>query len=152
MFLRLLSFAVLGILVSGCAATSSNEMMTQLQTRVGELEREVGTKDGEINDLRTEVQDLGYQLERMNAKNPRPAVATSIPVLSKEDGPIIRVSVAPEKVQSALQSAGYYKGNIDGKVGMKTREAIAEFQRDRGLKADGIVGRATWTELKTFLE
>lgn len=35
----------------------------------------------------------------------------------------------------------------DGKFGAKTESAVKQFQKDNGLKADGIVGPATWTAL-----
>ena len=54
-------------------------------------------------------------------------------------------------VQLALQKAGFYKGSIDGKVGLKTKKAIEAFQREKGLKADGKVGPKTWAELEKYL-
>lgn len=39
------------------------------------------------------------------------------------------------------------KYGADGKFGAKTEEAVKAFQKDRGLKADGIVGKATWAEI-----
>ena len=154
MVFRLFPIAVLALLLAGCATTRQNDGLTQLQTRVGELEKQVGAKDEEIGGLRDEVKDLSYQLEKVNTKSQRQVTNTSTAPISlpKADGPIIRVSASAEKVQTALQNAGYYKGNIDGKVGTKTREAIAQFQRDKGLKPDGILGRATWAELQTFGE
>lgn len=148
---RLFPVLFLAGLLSGCASANHNELITQLQSRVSELESEADRKDEDITDLRNEVKDLSYQLERTGSKSSR-SVSSAPIALPPADGPIIRVSAAPEKVQTALQSAGYYKGNVDGKAGAKTREAIAQFQRDRGLKADGVVGKATWAELKTFLE
>ncbi len=55
-------------------------------------------------------------------------------------------------IQTALKSAGFYKGNIDGKFGQGTRRAIKEFQLSKNLKADGVVGKKTWNELKPFLK
>jgi peptidoglycan hydrolase-like protein with peptidoglycan-binding domain len=68
------------------------------------------------------------------------------------EGEVIRVAISAENVQIALKNAGYYKGNIDGKVGSGTKAAISRFQRDRGLKADGIVGKKTWMELEKYLQ
>ncbi len=50
-------------------------------------------------------------------------------------------------IQRALKQAGFYQGNLDGKVGPLTKEAIVEFQRANGLKLDGVVGRQTWSKL-----
>ena len=55
-------------------------------------------------------------------------------------------------IQKALKKAGYYNGAIDGKVGPGTRDAIAAFQKDNGLSADGVCGRGTWAKLKSYLE
>ena len=57
--------------------------------------------------------------------------------------------VDPRDVQAALQGAGYYSGNIDGKIGGQTIEAIKQFQKDNNLKVDGIVGAGTWSQLKS---
>jgi N-acetylmuramoyl-L-alanine amidase len=46
-------------------------------------------------------------------------------------------------VQTKLKSWGYYKGNVDGVFGWKTRTAVIAFQKKHGLKGDGIVGTAT---------
>lgn len=54
-------------------------------------------------------------------------------------------------IQSALKQAGYYGGNVDGKAGPLTQKAIEDFQRAKGLKADGRVGPVTWTELVKYL-
>ena len=63
----------------------------------------------------------------------------------------IRVPVPARTVQAALKEAGFYRGNIDGKVGPQTVSAITEFQRSQGIKADGIVGRVTWQHLQAFV-
>ena len=55
-----------------------------------------------------------------------------------------------QKIQNALQNAGYYDGPIDGNIYDDTREAIKSFQRNNGLKSDGIVGRKTWRLLKKY--
>jgi peptidoglycan hydrolase-like protein with peptidoglycan-binding domain len=54
-------------------------------------------------------------------------------------------------IQKALKAAGYYQGQVDGKIGPDTREAVRNFQRDNGLTPDGIVGKTTWSRLKTHL-
>lgn len=64
-----------------------------------------------------------------------------------------RLAVRPgatfeEKVQNALRNAGFYSGEVDGKIGQKTREAIKAFQSANNLKVDGVVGTETWERLK----
>ncbi|MBW4520809.1 MAG: peptidoglycan-binding protein [Scytolyngbya sp. HA4215-MV1] len=46
-------------------------------------------------------------------------------------------------VQQKLRDRGYYDGAVDGIYGSLTRTAVTNFQRDFGLKADGIVGPRT---------
>ncbi|MFA6385070.1 MAG: peptidoglycan-binding domain-containing protein [Candidatus Omnitrophota bacterium] len=55
------------------------------------------------------------------------------------------------EIQTALKYAGFYTGNVDGKVGPKTKAAIEEFQRANGLVVDGKVGPKTWQALGQYL-
>lgn len=61
------------------------------------------------------------------------------------------VQLSPKQIQRALKSAGFYQGPIDGKIGPKTKAAIVKFQKAKGLKADGIVGKRTAPELNKYL-
>jgi len=56
----------------------------------------------------------------------------------------------PENIQKALKNAGFYTGEIDGKIGPKTIEAIKEFQEKNNLKVDGKVGPKTWERLREY--
>lgn len=47
------------------------------------------------------------------------------------------------KVQNTLNSCGYSCGTADGVMGTKTKKALKKYQRDNGLKADGVIGSAT---------
>lgn len=57
-----------------------------------------------------------------------------------------------KKIQMALQKAGYYKGEIDVKLGPRTKRAIKEFQKAKKLNPDGIVGEKTWEALSQYLK
>ena len=64
------------------------------------------------------------------------------------DGPIYTYSnLLPDEVianvQTALQNAGYYVGEITGSLGVDTRAALANFQRDYGLQVTGAIDEAT---------
>lgn len=48
-----------------------------------------------------------------------------------------------KSIQKVLKSKGYYTGSIDGIFGTGTKKAVIAFQKDNGLKADGIVGEKT---------
>lgn len=56
-----------------------------------------------------------------------------------------------EQIQIALKNAGYYDGEIDGKIGRKSQQAILDFQKDNGLVVDGKVGPKTWAKLNRYL-
>ena len=50
-------------------------------------------------------------------------------------------------IQNRLKELGYYQGTVDGIYGQQTFDAVAAFQRSRGLLADGIAGDQTLTAL-----
>ena len=52
-----------------------------------------------------------------------------------------------KRLQKALSNAGY-KVSSDGLFGDGTDKIVKQFQKDHGLEADGIVGKATWAKLK----
>ncbi len=73
-------------------------------------------------------------------------------VMSIEIDTSSSIAPTPKQVQTALKNAGYYKGEIDGKIGPKSKQAILDFQKDNDLMVDGKVGPKTWTKLKTHLD
>lgn len=54
-------------------------------------------------------------------------------------------------LQLALERSGYNTGAIDGIFGIKTQQALIEFQLDNKLLPDGIAGSRTWKKLIPFL-
>ncbi len=50
-------------------------------------------------------------------------------------------------IQSRLSALGYYTGKIDGIFGSATKAAVINFQNDKGLSSDGIVGSKTLAAL-----
>lgn len=52
-----------------------------------------------------------------------------------------------KEVQRRLKNWGYYKGSVDGVFGAGTKSAVIAFQKKNGLKADGVVGKATYKAL-----
>ncbi|MCK5213934.1 MAG: peptidoglycan-binding protein [Candidatus Omnitrophica bacterium] len=146
----------LAVLLTGCATTKSPQLTQQLQMRIGELERQLSQRDEEINELKYEIKDIAYEIDRMNSSKMRRVERTSSALTAvsagKDEKNLIRIDIGYDKVQSALKKAGYYNGPIDSKIGAKTQKAIAKFQGDHGLKGDGIVGKKTWMELRTYLK
>jgi peptidoglycan hydrolase-like protein with peptidoglycan-binding domain len=50
--------------------------------------------------------------------------------------------------QDGLNTLGFRTGGLDGVFGAQTRNAVINYQRSRGLTADGIVGCNTWRSLQ----
>ena len=50
---------------------------------------------------------------------------------------------AVKKLQEALKNRGYYSGKIDSTFGSGVYAAVKAFQKDNGLKVDGVAGPAT---------
>jgi peptidoglycan hydrolase-like protein with peptidoglycan-binding domain len=46
-------------------------------------------------------------------------------------------------LQTALQTYGYYDGEIDGQYGQATQDAVKKLQTDLGVTADGRYGSET---------
>jgi len=64
------------------------------------------------------------------------------------DGPIYTYgNLLPDQVitnvQRALQQLGYYTGDLNGSLGVDTRQAITAYQQDYGLDTTGVVDEAT---------
>ncbi len=68
-----------------------------------------------------------------------------------ESGLVVNGEIDVKVVQSALKSAGFNPGKIDGKGGPQTDKAIKAFQKAMGLEPDGRIGFRTLRELYDFL-
>lgn len=68
-------------------------------------------------------------------------------LIALPDGEVLRLGKrgeAVEKLQEALKRLGYDIETADGRFGPGTRRAVMAFQSKNGLKADGVVGPATF--------
>jgi peptidoglycan hydrolase-like protein with peptidoglycan-binding domain len=52
------------------------------------------------------------------------------------------------QAQEALQDQGLYKGQVDGKLGPQTKHAIAQFQKQKGLKQTAQLDEPTLNDLQ----
>jgi membrane-bound lytic murein transglycosylase B len=50
-------------------------------------------------------------------------------------------------IQQALVTLGFYKGEVDGRIGPISQRAYAQFQASRGEVADGFITKASYEEL-----
>jgi hypothetical protein len=71
------------------------------------------------------------------------------------DGPIYTYgNLLPDQVianvQGALQDAGYYFGAVTGSLGVETRAALVNFQRDQGLIVTGAIDEPTVAALGLY--
>ena len=82
--------------------------------------------------------DILYRLLHKEGAQERELIGEIVP-MQKND--------AVEEIQALLKVYGYSPGKIDGKMGLQTRDAIEQFQRDNGLKETRFVDRATWEKL-----
>ena len=83
---------------------------------------------------------LGVQ-GKLPAPQPRLEVSLSAVLRTGSRGNEVR------QVQQKLKRWGYYTGSIDGVFGSGTKKAVIAFQKKNGLKADGVVGAATYRAL-----
>lgn len=136
------------IALSGCASRKTGKKVDTLQAQVNAMTDELVRLDQSLQDTRAalQVQEGGG--------------VSGAGVVSSGEGAMVGgmyrtpsgFEIPSVNIQRALKKAGYYNGAIDGKVGPGTRDAIAAFQKDNGLDADGVCGRATWAKLKSYLE
>jgi murein L,D-transpeptidase YcbB/YkuD len=138
--LLILGFVFLSI--SGCATTGRKPSLESqgLKNQITVLETRLKEKDQEIYDLK----------ENLNKSNEEKVAVTKAVSVEKTDLKK-KIKLTPKAIQTALKNAGLYKGDIDGKIGKNTEEAIKEFQKANNLHVDGKVGKKTWDLLKAHV-
>lgn len=138
MYRRLGVMIFLIVFLAGCATTKKGQdiQIQQLQSRISYLEAELQRKNQELSGLENKLERA--QDVRLTSRKQKIEDISSSALTAKQ-------------IQIALKNAGFYKGPIDGKIGPKTKEAIKDFQKANALKADGIVGKRTRTELRKYL-
>jgi len=80
-------------------------------------------------------------------KNPYLVTATPAPSPTPSYLGIGSSGQMVSQMQERLKTLGFYKGEIDGQFGNGTKEAVVAFQRQHGLKVDGMAGSATLSML-----
>lgn len=99
------------------------------------------------------LRDVDYSVEKPPAANKPPATSAQAFTLGRllKYGLVNRIikirGADVEAVQKILAKLGLYTGSIDGVFGKLTRAAVMLFQRQKGLKIDGIVGKITCAAL-----
>lgn len=52
--------------------------------------------------------------------------------------------------QEILKARGLYNGSLDRSFGQQTRQAVIQYQQDRKLSVDGVIGPKTWNDMIAF--
>ena len=129
MFTRMILSVFVVLALSGCT-TGTKKQLTQSQPMVSDKFQELYSRDYDNDDTWS---------------------TGSYEKSAKSSYTETSVGLSPKQIQRALKKAGFYKGQIDGKIGPRTRAAIIKFQQSCGLRDDGVVGKRTSIQLKKFL-
>jgi murein L,D-transpeptidase YcbB/YkuD len=136
--------------VSGCSSAQKrlSEDVKGIKTRVDTLETRVEgveTKQAETERLTMEQAQRVEELkgDAASRSSGRSNISIKHRPGAQDKGKI-------REIQACLKNAGFYKGEVDGIKGRKTRSAIKKFQSANGLAADGVVGPKTWDALSKY--
>jgi peptidoglycan hydrolase-like protein with peptidoglycan-binding domain len=126
---RLLMISLAIVPLAGCATTGAAQKTStqQYQDRIATLESQLKQQQDENTLLRQQLAKT--YTEKKEVRMP-----------------------SGKEIQTALKKAGYYKGDVDGQIGSKTKEGVKKFQSANGLNPDGVVGSRTWQLLSKYLE
>ena len=150
-------FVVLALIIlstftmSGCSSAQKklSEDVKGIKTKVDTLETRVeGVETKQSESERMNMEQAQRMEEPKAGKISRQATGrTNVGIKdkrSRKDKEKVR------EIQSCLKNAGFYKGEVDGVKGRKTRSAIKKFQSANGLTADGVAGNKTWEALSKY--
>ena len=136
---RFLSLAVMVLVLAALSGCGKKQEMEELQPITMESLSTVGNSAQVAPDIKV--------------PETKALVPTTVAVPVKEVLPLPPqgpYKPADIEIQTALKNAGFYAGNVDGKIGPKSKKAIEDFQRANGLKVDGKVGPKTWEAMSKY--
>lgn len=135
--------------ISGCSSAQKklSEEVKGIKTKVDTLETRVEGVEAKQTETERLAAEQAQKTEEMKAQNARYSGKTNVGIKHK-NSPQSKEHV--KEIQTCLKNAGFYKGEIDGVKGRKTRSAIKKFQKENGLFADGVVGKKTWEALSKY--
>ena len=155
--MKRLGFVILALIVlstftiSGCSSAQKklSDDVKGIKTKVDTLETRVEgveTKQSEVERLAMEQAQRVEELKSERAA--RSSSGRSNVSIKEKSGHKNKGQI--REIQTCLKNAGFYKGEVDGVKGRKTRSAIKKFQSANGLTADGVVGKRTWEALSKY--
>ena len=164
--LSILFFVTSLILLSGCSSMSGGSSNNSTNAQMGVLADEVTRLDQALQETRGQLQQEQARVAALESRlggggsvGPTSSDSNASAYSSSPSEPYAGIYRTPSgfelpasSVQKALKGAGFYNGDMDGKVGPDTREAVRNFQRANGLTPDGIIGKSTWNLLKKHLD
>lgn len=112
------------------------ELLHKTVYRMDAFKNLISTGNWELT-LPLNVRNLSINEETLNKRNSGRVLSLKQPFMQGED---------VRQVQEALVKLGY-KVDVDGIFGPATAKAVKQFQQDKNLTVDGIVGQATRTAL-----
>ena len=142
MFVKQLIAICMILLLAGCATTTTGQRLEpqQPQSSEGLSQQELQPSNEQMSEAAPELQPQQYTAPQTLSEQKK----------HRKDSAQMRLS--GKQIQRALKNADFYKGSVDGKIGPKTKQAIKDFQKANGLKADGLVGRRTIEKLSKYLQ
>lgn len=130
--------AIAEAIVNGKAAENTTTIQKQ---EVSKPQSTVSNTDNWVRRLQEECNKQGFSNQSVDGIA-GPNTLKGCPMLKKgAQGNITKL------LQEKLVSLGYSTNGVDGIFGGGTYSAVREFQKTRGLSADGIVGQNTWRKL-----
>ncbi|MEH2184378.1 peptidoglycan-binding domain-containing protein [Nostoc sp.] len=93
----------------------------------------------------------GNTMKKPNAMHKASTMHKSNNMAKRNTGTVLTVGSRGETVknaQNSLKQQGFYTASVTGVFDGKTRVAVMKFQKSKGLRADGIIGRRTLAALK----
>lgn len=135
--------------IPGCSSAQKklSEDVKGIRTKVDTLETRVEGVETKQAEIERTAMEKTKEVEDIRAGRGRFSGKTNVGIKHK-NSPQDKERV--RELQACLKNAGFYKGEIDGVKGRKTKAAIKKFQRENGLVADGVVGRRTWEVLSKY--
>lgn len=131
--------AIAEAIVNGKAAENTRPVQKEESSKP--VQTTVSTGDDWIARLQAECNKQGFSNQSVDGIA-GPNTLKGCPMLKKgAQGNITKL------LQEKLVKLGYSTNGVDGIFGSGTYSAVIEFQKTRGLAADGIVGQNTWRNL-----